>query len=149
MLGYTCRQAGAQHHVRVPSLKGDGQQAGIFSWEDWTTALPEGYSRGSFGVSKQSLRLLPEKLAVGAQETRGAVQSPPHVTPSSVASRWPAALCWCFSIFQKPVRNFLPNKDFTLILFILAGFSLFLLFFFNIKREADKHDLNWCSKLMI
>lgn len=127
MLGYTCRQAGAQHHVRVPSLKGDRQQAGIFTGrteqQRCLKVILEGHSVSPSRASISFLR----SWAVGAQETRGAVQSPPHVAPFSVASQWPAALCCCFSISQKPVRNFLPNKDFTLILFILVGFS-FLFF---------------------
>ena len=113
-----------------PNTEGRRAASRHFYWEGWTTALPEGYSRGSVSPNRAS-NVLPENLAVDAQETRGAGQCPPHVTPSSVVSH---PLLLLFHLPKACKKSPISYKDFTLILFILMGFFFFFTFFFLISR---------------
>ena len=85
MLGYTCRQAGAQHHVRVPSLKGDRQQAGIFPGRTEQQRCPKVILKGhSVSPSRASVSFLRSLLWVLRKQGEQF-----RALPTSPLPQWP------------------------------------------------------------
>ena len=137
--GLNLWQAGAQYHVRVPTLKGDEQQAGIFTGRVEQQRCLKVILEGQFLQTEPPMSFLRTWLWM-LRKQGGQVSA----LPTSPLPQWSATLCCCFSIFQKPVRNlqFLIKTSLSFSSSLWVFFSFLLFFFFNIKREADKHDLN-------